>query len=62
MTYVLIAIVIFHSASGITSDTIREEFATQALCESARETLLADIQNLKGTLGREVLAQCAKKL
>ena len=61
MSYVLIAIVVFHSTAGITSETIQMPFQSKVECEAARDDLGTAINKLKGTLGRALVAQCVER-
>ena len=58
MTHVLVLITVFSSSSGLVSDTAFQEFASLKACERAAQSIRRDVDQVSGTLGREVIAQC----
>ena len=58
MQYVLVLITVFSASNGVHSQTRFQEFANRDACERAAEQIRAGVDNLKGTLGRSVIAQC----
>ncbi len=61
MSYVLVMVVVFASAGGVTSDTRALEFDNRQACETARMGIEEGVLALKGTLGRQVFAACYAK-
>ena len=61
MSYVLVMVIAFSSASGVATDARTQEFANEAACEAARAGIEEGVSNLKGTLGRAVFAACYAK-
>ena len=61
MGHVLIMVVVFSSDSGVSTDPRSFEFDSEQACETARAGLASGIDELKGTLGREVFAACYAK-
>ena len=58
MKYVLVLITVFSTQSGVDSKTAFQEFASREACEHAAEAIRKGIDEMKGTLGRDVVAQC----
>ena len=58
MSYVLVLITVFNAANAVHSQTGFQEFGSREACERAAERIRTEVLQLKGTLGREVLAQC----
>ena len=58
VTYVLVLITVFSASNGVHSQTQFQEFANRTACEEAAKSIRAAVTNLKGTLGRDVIAQC----
>lgn len=58
MTYVLILITVFSASSGLHSSTAFQEFNTLEACQQAAEGIRREVNQVSGTLGREVIAQC----
>ena len=58
MSYVLILITVFSASNGVHSQTSYQEFASKAACEQAASAVVDAMRELKGTLGRDVIAQC----
>tara|TARA_B100000029_G_scaffold502827_2_gene578754 strand:- start:1028 stop:1216 length:189 start_codon:yes stop_codon:yes gene_type:complete len=61
MGHVLIMVVVFSSATGVATDSRSFEFDTEQACETARAGLVSGVDELKGTLGREVFVACYAK-
>lgn len=58
MTHVLVLITVFSFSSGLVSNTAFQEFASRQACGRAAESIRRDVDQVSGTLGREVIAQC----
>ena len=58
MSYVLILITVFSISNGVHSQTRLQEFASKAACEQAATSIREAVVKMKGTLGRDVIAQC----
>ena len=58
MSYVLVLITVFSTSGGVHSQSAFQEFATREACERAAEAIRREVNAVKGTLGREVIAQC----
>ena len=59
--HVLVLIAIITSSTGVTTDARFQEFSSLATCEAARDGIKAGVAAIKGTLGREVFAECYPK-
>ena len=58
MSYVLILITVFSASNAVHSQTHTQEFESKAACEQAAARILAAVDSMKGTVGRDVIAQC----
>lgn len=58
MTHVLVLITVFSVSNGVHSQTRFQEFGSGPACEAAAQALRDGMRDLKGTMGRKVIAQC----
>jgi hypothetical protein len=61
MSYILLVITIFTNGQGIATHTAEIPFANQAACERARQDLSEQVYDMKGQMGRELIARCYAK-
>ena len=59
--HVLILITVITSSTGVTTDSRFQEFSSRATCEAARDGIQRGVAAIKGTLGRDVFAECYLK-
>ena len=58
MKYVLVLITVFSGEAGVDSETAFQEFESREACERAADAVRSSVNDMKGTLGRDVIAQC----
>ncbi|MEM7405761.1 MAG: hypothetical protein AAF458_10745 [Pseudomonadota bacterium] len=59
--YILVVITIITSSTGVATDTRFQEFDNRPACEAARDGIVAGVNRIKGTVGRDVYAACYAK-
>lgn len=58
MKYVLVLITVFSGGAGVDGETAFQEFESREACERAADAVRNGVNEMKGTLGRDVVAQC----
>ena len=61
MSYLLVVITVLYTGGGVTSDTTFQEFLTESACKKAQVGIEQGVLTMKGTVGREVFAECYPK-
>ncbi len=59
--HVLVLTTVISSSTGITTDARFQEITSRETCEAARDGIQSVVAGLKGTIGREVFAECFPK-
>ena len=54
-------ITVISSSTGVTTNARFQEFSSRVTCEAARDDIQSGVAALKGTIGREVFAECFPK-
>ena len=58
MSYILLVITIFTNGQGIATHTAEIPFASETACQRARDDLRQQVYEMKGQVGRELIARC----
>ena len=61
MIHVLMIVTVMTTSTGVATNTRFQEFSSLQTCEVARDGAIRGIAAIKGTLGRDVFAECYKK-